>query len=422
MIKIFSEKEKELRKILEYASQHSPFYKRHLKGINFKNTPFQKLPLTNKLDILNYNQDFLTKPPSKMIRVCSSGGTTGNPKLIFLDQIDLEYYLEPTVRNYEMMGIKKEQDIVTILLNLGITPAGLVFGVLGFQKMGVLTLPIGTNLPAELLVNYVKKLGATVLMGVPPHIDLFIKAAKKSGLNYKDFAVKKALTGGMPISEKWKKEIERKWRFKIFTTYASTEGSTMGAECSFRNGYHIFPEYLYYEFLKENQENLYAREGEFAELVITTLKRKSMPLIRYQIGDLVRYTTKQCPCGLKTPRILPPINRAEERVIFSGFYKLYGYQIDAFLKILNIPSNWQLIISKNKNSEKDAVELKVEVEKPPKLLKENIQKAFIDSCESFNRGIQQGKIDRPIINLIRWGELEKNVMGKIKNKVIDKRQ
>lgn len=239
-------------------------------------------------------------------------------------------------------------------------------------------------------------------------------------MSIKSLKIKKIFLGGALLTNEMRTFIEKAWDAEIFDAYSSTEGSRMALECKHHDGFHILaPDYLYLEIIDEKTSKP-VEDGNFGEAVITILKRDSMPLIRYKMNDLVKLTNEPCPCGLKTPRILPPIGRTEERIVFKNFYRLYGHQVnEVLIEFGEIAPVWQLIANDENNKEK--LTLLVETDKTKKGEK-IIAKQLCIASESLNRAINSQTVLPPEVKFIKRNSLERNVYGKIKNKIIDKRQ
>lgn len=415
-----------LKHTIEIAYEKSKFYREHFKKYGLvpddfkKLEDFKKFPFTTKEDLLNFNNDFLTKPKSKMLRVFSSSGTTSKGKFIFLDGKDLDNYLIPVQRANKLAGIIPGKDIVGIIFNLGITVAGIVFGVLGYQKSEILAVPLGFGLDPEILINYFKQMEVSVIHTATPQIFSLTEKLIKLGFDLKSLKIKKIFLGGALLTKEMRKFIENEWGAEIFDAYSSTEGSRIALECNCHNGFHLLaPDYLYLEILDEITGEP-VREGELGEVAITTLKRECMPLIKYKMNDLAKITNKPCFCGIKTPRILPPIGRSEERIVFKNFYKFYGHQINEILLEFGEKSPaWQLVITDINSKEK--IDLFVETDKS-KIFEKTIEKNLCNASESMNRAIASKTVLPPTVKFITKNSLERNVYGKIKNKIIDNRQ
>lgn len=414
-----------LKHTLEVAYKRSPFYQRKFKKAKITPDNFKKLediayfPLTTKEELLNYNDDFLTKPKNEMVKVFSSGGTTSKGKLIYLDEEGLDAYLKPVMRGIYSCGIIPKKDIVAVLFNFGITAAGYIYGMLGLDRLKTLIVPLNQSLEPEIIVRYLNEIKPTTFYTSSAFLYNFTEEIKKKQCPIK-FKVQKILAGGTALPNKLRKSLEEFWRAEIFEGYGTTEASRAGIECEYHNGMHTYPDYVYIEILDERTKKPLKNEGR-GEVVFTILQRDCMPLIRYQINDLAGFTYKPCDCGRTTMRFLPPIDRLETRVTFKGFFKLYGYQIDQVIsQFPGLSYNWRLIIGERKNH--DFFVLQIESKSKIDKLKKSLEKALVYSSESIARGIKSGAILPPKVELIDLNTLPRNDLGKVKDRIIDKRK
>lgn len=416
-----------LKHTIEIAYAKSYFYRKKFRKHNISPKDLKciedikKFPFTTKEDLLNFNDEFLTKPKSKMIRVISSGGTTSSGKFVYLDEKGLENYLIPVVKGFKLAGLKPGKDIVANLFDIGITVAGLVFGVLGFQKYGVFSAPLESNLDPNILLNYIKQINANVIYAPTSKLFSLTEKLIEQGYKLNKLKIEKIIVGGALLTEDMRRFIGDAWGAEIFNVYSSTEAPRMGSECKEHSGFHIQGnDVLLIEAINEETGEK-AKNEEYGEIVITTLKRDCMPLIRYKLNDLVKITTKTCKCGLRTKRIMPLIGRSEERVVFKNFYKLYDYQINkALSENLGIAPFWQMMVEDSKD--KDMITIFIEHKKEAGIEKK-IKEGIVKASPSLNKAIKSGSVENPVIKIVNRGSLERSLAyGKIKNRIVDKRK
>ncbi|MCD6556619.1 MAG: AMP-binding protein [Bacteroidales bacterium] len=324
-IKLFQEKK--LKDLMNYLSENSKFYQDLFKknNLTFEEIKtledLQKIPVTEKIDLQEKNDDFLCVPKNKIIDYITTSGTLGDPVTFALTDKDLDRLAYNECISFACADGSSEdiyQQMVTIDKRF---MAGLAY-YLGARRLGAGIIRVGGGIP-ELQWDTIKRIKPTAFITVPSFLLKLIDYAEKNGIDYKDTGVKKAVCIGEPIrNENFElnqlgKRIEEKWKnLKLYSTYASTEMASAFTECSAGKGGHHHPELIIVEFLDENNNPV--NENEAGELTVTTLGVEGMPLLRFKTGDVMKHYTDECTCGRTTMRLGPVLGRKKQMIKYKG--------------------------------------------------------------------------------------------------------
>ncbi|HBC03637.1 MAG: phenylacetate--CoA ligase [Aequorivita sp.] len=323
-IKTFQEEK--LKKTLQYLDENSPFYKRFFKESNIRISEIktlediQKIPVTTKDHLQQFNDDFICVPKSEIIDYVTTSGTLGDPVTFALTDNDLERLAYNEAISFVCCGIGKEDTLQLMTTMDRRFMAGLAY-FLGARKLGSGIIRVGSGIP-ELQWDSILKFKPTYLITVPSFLLKLIEYAQQHEIDLKNTGVKAAICIGEPIREQdfslniLAKKIKKDWDIELFSTYASTEMSTAFNECEIHNGGHHHPELIIAEILDDN--NLPVSEGEVGELTITTLGVEAMPLLRFKTGDMVQAYNEPCKCGRNTLRLGPVVGRKKQMIKYKG--------------------------------------------------------------------------------------------------------
>jgi phenylacetate-CoA ligase len=297
-----------LRETISYARTRSRFYKQHLSGLpdDIRSlSDITRIPFTYPEDIAREPNDFVCVSPRDIGRIVtlSTSGTTGSPKRIFFTEDDQE--LTTDFFHHGMTTLAEPSDRVMIFMP-GTTPGSigelLVKGLARFNCTGIIYGPIRDYSDA---FDALCRENATVIVGIPSQIVALARSFpdKKPG-------VRKILLSADYVPEAGVKAIQKAWDAEVYGHYGMTEtGLGGGVECQARHGYHFREADLYFEVI-DPVSGAPVPDGEYGEVVFTTLSRRGMPLIRYCTGDRARFLTTPCPCGT----VLRRLDRVTERL------------------------------------------------------------------------------------------------------------
>ncbi|SRX72218.1 phenylacetate--CoA ligase family protein [Aequorivita antarctica] len=323
-IKAFQEDK--LKETLQYLNINSPFYKRFFKENNLQVSEIitledlQKIPVTTKDHLQQFNDDFCCVPKSEIIDYVTTSGTLGDPVTFALTDKDLERLAYNEAISFACCGVSKEDTLQLMTTMDRRFMAGLAY-FLGARKLGSGIIRVGSGIP-ELQWDSILKFKPTYLITVPSFLLKLIEYAKQQQIDINNTGIKAAICIGEPIREQdfslniLAKKIKMDWNIELFSTYASTEMSTAFNECEMHNGGHHHPELIIAEILDDN--NLPVSNGEVGELTITTLGVEAMPLLRFKTGDMVQVFNRPCKCGRNTLRLGPVVGRKKQMIKYKG--------------------------------------------------------------------------------------------------------
>lgn len=351
-IKTFQEQE--MRKMLTYIQQNSPFYQRLFREHNINPAQIQTLedlqqiPFTSKEDLQQYNEDFYCVDKSKFVDYITTSGTLADPTTFAMTDHDLERLAyNEAISFYCAGGYPGERYQLMTTIDKRFM-AGLAY-FLGIRKMGGSVIRVGNGIP-ELQWDTIQRIKPNAIICVPSFILKIIKYAEEHGIDYRKSSIKKAVCIGENLREPdfslnlLGKKIKEKWDIELFSTYASTEMSTTFCECEAGKGGHHHPELIICELLDD--DNLPVKENEFGELTITTLGVEGMPLLRFKTGDICQFHHEPCSCGRTTMRISPIIGRKNQMIKFKGT-TLYPSSIFDVLDNVDYIENYIVEVSSN---------------------------------------------------------------------------
>jgi len=318
--------EQKLRELLQYVSQHSPFYKDLFAKHQIDVKAIQSLsdltliPTTHKEDLQHRNNDFLCVPAEKVVEYTSTSGTLGGPVTIALTENDLNRLAYNEYNSFSCADGSKD-DIYQLMLTLDRQfMAGIAY-YSGIRKLGAGIIRLGPGVPA-LQWETIKRLKPTAIVAVPSFILKLINFAKEAGIDINKTSVKKAICIGENIRNTdfslnmLGKKITESWNIKLYSTYASTEMQTAFTECGEGKGGHYQSELVIVELLDENNQPV--RPYTSGEVTITTLGVEGMPLLRYKTGDICMYFDEPCACGRTSLRLSSILGRKKQMIKFKG--------------------------------------------------------------------------------------------------------
>ncbi|MCR4608241.1 MAG: phenylacetate--CoA ligase [Eubacterium sp.] len=337
------------------------FYGKRLKeaGIESVNSEedFLRLPFSHKQDLRDaYPLGLVSVPEEEIIRIHSSSGTTGTPIIIPYTAKDVHDWAEMFRRCYEFAGITNK-DRIQITPGYGLWTAGIGFQN-GAELLGAMTIPMGPG-NTEKQIQFMMDMNTTVLCATSSYALLLAEEIEKRGIKDK-LSLKKGIIGSERWGEKTRKHITTALGIEIYDIYGLTEiyGPGIGISCKHDQGIHIWDDYVYIEIINpETGENV--PDGEFGEIVITTLVKEGAPLIRYRTHDISRIIPGECPCGSRYPRIDTIQGRSDDMIKFKGV-NFFPKQIEEILSLYpEVSGEYQIHLSHTRG--RDVMDLYVEV-------------------------------------------------------------
>ena len=293
----------------------------------------KKLPLTDVEDLRRgYPLPLLSVPTKDVVRIHASSGTTGKRKILAYTQKDTETFALQMARCFELAGLT-EDDRLQVAVGYGLWTAGIGFQ-LGSEKLGMLTIPVGSG-NLEMHLQLLEDLGASCFGATASMALLLAEEVERHGLKDK-IKLKRMISGSEPRSEKMRQAIESK--LGLIGSYdigGMTEmyGPGTSIDCDYHEGLHYWADLFIIEIIDpETLEPLPA--GEIGEMVVTSLQKEAVPLIRYRTHDLSRLIPKKCSCGLNMPMHDSILGRSDDMIIYRGV-NIYPGQFTA--AIANYP-------------------------------------------------------------------------------------
>ena len=355
---------KGLKWTIQHAYEGSPVYRARLEeaGIHPEDIrsleDLGRLPFTMANDLKEgYPFPLLSVPFDRVVRMHASSGTTGKRKVLCYTQKDIDDWTHFFARCYEMAGLTSE-DRVQIAVGYGVWTAGISFQ-LGCEAFGAMAVPVGPgnlDMQCQFLVDFQSTvMCCTASMGL-----LMAEEIHRRGIK-DQIALKKMIFGSERASDAMRDRIQTLLGVEhMFDIPGMTElyGPGTGLDCSHHTGIHYWADYYILEILDPDTLEP-APEGEIGEMVVTTLSKEAVPLIRYRTRDLTRIIPGTCPCGSVLPRHDRLLGRSDDMIIFRAV-NIYPGQVDHVLSgIEGIGSEYQIIVDRKKDG-RDYMRIKVE--------------------------------------------------------------
>jgi len=319
-----------------------------------------KLPFTKKHDLRdNYPFGMFSVDMDQIVRIHSSSGTTGKPTVVGYTEHDMDIWAEVMGRAFTMGGVTC-QDIMQNSHGYGLFTGGLGFHNAA-ERMKITVIPSSTGFTSRQLL-LLKDFGATVLTATPSFALHMAEVAQAEGYDIqKDFKLRVGFFGAEPTSEGLKNEIAHIWGIDYHEIYGLSEiiGPGVACNCKHSNLLHIHEDHFYPEIINPETGEVLP-EGTRGELVITTLTKQGLPIIRYRTGDITSLTRIPCRCGRTIGRIESIVGRSDDMLLINGV-NVFPSQIEHVLsKQEGITLNYQIIA--NKKGYLDKLEIDVELD------------------------------------------------------------
>ncbi|MFA6175507.1 MAG: phenylacetate--CoA ligase [Phycisphaerae bacterium] len=374
-----------------------------------------RLPFTTKIDMRdNYPYGLFCTGQKEVKEIHVSSGTTGNPTLVGYTTDDLKLWSEVMARCLACAGAEPG-DTVQNAYGYGLFTGGL--GVhYGALEMGLRIIPMSSGQTARQL-KIMQDFAPKIITCTPSYALYMAEEAKDMGIDPKKGNWKIGVFGAEPWTEKMRSEIEAAWNMLATDIYGLSEiiGPGVAQECPNKNGLHIFSDVFYPEIIDPDSGQP-VKEGDDGELVITTLTKQAIPLIRYRTRDIVSINYEKCRCGRTSPRISKIKGRTDDMIVVRGI-NVFPSQIEhVLLGIEGTEPHYQIVVDRQQH-QLDEVEVLVEVNS--KMFSDEVKK-----LEELKRKIHK-EISAVLsisakITLVEPKTIERS-MGKAK-RVIDKRQ
>jgi phenylacetate-CoA ligase len=327
-----------------------------------------RLPFTVKRDLRDkYPFGLFATPLSEVVRLHASSGTTGKPIVVAYSRADVEMWSSVIRRTLLCYGLERG-DIVQIAYGYGLFTGGLGFHY-GAEALGATVIPVSAgNTERQLMV--LKDFGVTAICCTPSYFLHLAERAAEMGMNLHSLPLRVGAFGAEPWTESMRQRIERDTPIKAYDVYGLTEiiGPGVAAECRCQNGLHIFEDHFYPEIV-DPQTLQPLPDGQEGELVITTLSKEAMPMIRYRTRDITSLVAEPCGCGRTIRRMRRVSRRTDDMFIIRGV-NVYPSQIEtALLTVEGTLPHYQIVLTRQ--HELDQMEVQVEV--TPQVLTDRVR-------------------------------------------------
>ncbi len=353
-----------LVKMVSYVYHNVPYYREKMQKAGVEPgdirglEDIEKLPFTTYEDLNKaYPFGLAAVPKSELVRVHASSGTTGKPKIAVYTRRDIDTWSECAARCLTMAGVTRD-DVIQVGYGYGLFTGGLGAHY-GAEYVGALVLPMSTG-NTKKLIDMMIDCGATAIACTPSYLLHVAEDLQKAGLVDK-IKLKTAICGAEPWTNEMRSSIEKQLGIKAYDIYGLTEilGPGVAADCDAHAGLHIWEDHFLPEILDPTTLKP-VPQGQSGELVITTLTKEGMPMIRYRTKDLTSLETSKCSCGRTMARIQRFKGRTDDMLIIRGV-NVFPSQVEAaLLTIDGTTPHYMIIVDRVDNA--DTFEVQVEVD------------------------------------------------------------
>ncbi len=388
---------------------HSPFYHRKFQEWGLAPSSFQslddlaRLPFTTKDDLRSgYPYGFLTVPKDRLVRLHVSSGTTGQATAIFYTRKDVDTWAGLLARSMYMVGARPG-DTFQNLTGYGLFTGGLGFHY-GGEKLGLLTIPAGAG-NSKRQIQLMRDFSTSVIHIIPSYALLLMPIMTEMGIDpRRDLNLRIAFVGAEPYSEEVRRRIEDFYGIRVYNSYGLSEmnGPGVAFECPEQRGMHIWEDAYLVEVV-DPVTLAPVPDGIYGELVLTTINREGMPILRYRTKDLTRILPGECPCGRAHRRLDRMQGRSDDMFIIKGV-NIFPVQVEQVL--MNIPEvgNNYLITLRNENNIDEMI---VRVEVTDRVFVEDMRR-LQKLQKKIARDLRSELLVTPLVELVEPNSLPKN--------------
>ncbi|HJA96352.1 MAG TPA: phenylacetate--CoA ligase [Candidatus Alistipes faecavium] len=392
---------KTVRQCLRTEFYRERFAERRMTADDIRSlSDLRRLPFTTKQDLRDsYPFKMSAVPLSEVVRLHSSSGTTGTPTVILHTQKDLDEWANAVARCLYMVGLRPG-DIFQNSSGYGMFTGGLGFQY-GAERLGMLTVPAAAG-NTKRQIKFITDFGTTALHAIPSYAGRLFEVMEEMGLDpRRDTKLHTLIIGAEPHSEEQRRRIEQMLGVKAYNSFGMSEmcGPGVAFECTEQNGLHIWEDYYIVEIVDPVTLEP-VPEGEVGELVLTTINREAMPLLRYRTRDLTRILPGACPCGRQHLRLDRMKGRSDDMIILKGV-NIFPIQIETVLMQFAELGNDYLITLTNEEAN-DLMTVEVEL------------KEFSDDyprlqalTREITRQLKDEILITPVVRLVAKGSLPK---------------
>jgi phenylacetate-CoA ligase len=414
-----------LIQVVHNAFRDFPFYRNKFIQASIDPDTFQglddltKIPFTTKEDLqMRFPfADVYQQFGHELSYIGFTTGTTSAPMPIYFTHEDMDKWEWNLTKAYHMAGINSG-DIVQV--SIGRCGIGCVVFMGAVRKTGAAVMPVDVDLiSTDEILNRMKQYRITILATLPSIASELCRLVE-AGYPKEGLALKTLFLMGEACTETFRERARQTLGAEVYDIYGSTESGFVGTECNLHKGLHLMVDQVIVEIV-DPTTGLPVQSGAEGELVVTTLWKKAMPLIRYRTGDIASAIQEDCKCNIGLPRISKIKGRASD-LVSIGSTKLHPSAIDALIfDTFNKNYNYQVVLSNEQG--RDHLALLVEVDIPSieaAGIQERLEFGILTLTDDMNLLFKSGIILHPEVQLISPGTLQKKG-GKVR-KIFDKRE
>lgn len=332
---------------------------RNLKPDDIKSlSDLSRLPFTVKTDLRDtYPYGLFACPMEEIVRLHASSGTTGKPIVVAYTQADIDTWASVMKRTFACCGVHRG-DIIQNSYGYGLFTGGLGAHY-GAEALGAAVIPTsGGNTQRQLMV--LKDFCVTAICCTPSYFNYIIEKALEEGMDLREMPLKTGIFGAEPWTDQMRERIEKNSGIKAYDIYGLSEiiGPGVAIECKHQHGLHIFEDHFYPEIIDPDTCEVLP-DGATGELVITTLTKQALPMIRYRTRDITSIIPGQCKCGRTLRRISRISSRSDDMFIIRGV-NVFPSQIEsALLSVEGTMPHYNIILLTENGM--DNIEIDVEI-------------------------------------------------------------
>jgi phenylacetate-CoA ligase len=373
-----------------------------------------KLPFSKKSDLRdNYPFGLFATPMKDVVRLHASSGTTGKPIVVAYTKADLDVWASVVSRSFSVCGLH-EGDIMQIAYGYGLFTGGLGAHY-GAERLGATVVPTSVG-NTDRQIMLMSDFGTTAICCTPTYFLHLIERAEAMGIDIRKLPLRAGVFGAEPWTQEMRRHIEAQSGIKAYDIYGLSEiiGPGVAVECICQSGLHVFEDHFYPEIVNPETGNLLP-EGEEGELVLTTLSKQAMPLIRYRTRDITAFHTGVCECGRTIRRIRRIGQRCDDMLIIRGI-NVFPSQVESvLLGFEGTLPHYQIILTRERGLD----QMEVQVEVTPDLFTDTVS-----GLETMQRKLAQA-MERVLQVRVRITPVEPRTIQRSEGKakrVIDRRQ
>jgi len=372
-----------------------------------------RLPFTVKADLRDtYPYGLFACPLSEIVRLHASSGTTGKPIVVAYTRDDLDVWTSVMARALASYGITRS-DIFQNAHGYGLFTGGLGFHY-GVEALGATVIPVsGGNTDRQVMI--MKDFKVTAICATPSYFIHMLERASEMGIDVRELPLRAGGFGAEPWSESMRQRIQAAAGIRAYDCYGLSEitGPGVAAECWFQGGPHVFEDHFYPEVIDpESGQNV--PDGVEGELVVTTLSKQAMPMIRYRTRDITALVTEACPCGRTLRRIRRIGRRSDDMLIIRGVNVFPSQVESALLAVEGTLPHYQIVLTRDKGLD----QMEVQVEVTSEVFGDRVR-ALVDLHEKLMGAMEQTLGLRVNVRLVEPHSIQRSE-GKAK-RVIDRR-